>query len=182
MKIIHGTWIPQGGNEFLQHGGFYIWVETDYRPKKRKKQSDQRHPGQLDRDELSHFIFNDLKLPAPRSGNLSQNLSSKYFLLPSSENEPLPSPELSRYLETEPPEATQWKIWQIDCYHLTPVIKLLNEIHFLGLYNAGQMQLGADLLFWYYYSQSFKSIIFKDQYIPALQYREIEKKKGNREG
>ena len=121
-------------------------------------------------------MANDLKLPAPKYGDFSQNLSTKYLLLPSSENEPLPSPELSRYRETEPPEANQWKVWQLDCYHLTPVIKLLNEIHFLGLYNIGQMQLGADLLFWYHYSQSFKSIIFKDQYIPALQYREIDKK------
>ena len=66
----------------------------------------------------------------------------------------------------------------MDCYNLTPVIKLLNDIHFLCLYNVAQMQLGADLLFWYHYTQSFKTIIFKDQYIPALKYRELEQKKG----
>ena len=178
MKILHGTWIPQGGTDFVQNGGFYLWVETDSPAKQPKKQAEKRHPGQLNQNDLSSFLANDLKLPAPRYGDFSQNLSTKYLLLPSSENKPLPSPELSRYLETEPPEATGWKIWEIDCYHLTPVIKLLNELHFLGLYNVGEMQLGADLLFWYHYSQSFKSIIFKDQYIPALQYREIEPKKG----
>jgi SNF2 family DNA or RNA helicase len=35
------------------------------------------------------------------------------------------------------------------------------------------VQLGSDLLFWYYYTQSFKQIILKDQYIPALRYQEL---------
>jgi hypothetical protein len=29
MKILHGTWIPHAGNEFVRGGNFYIWVETD---------------------------------------------------------------------------------------------------------------------------------------------------------
>ncbi|MGB3404226.1 MAG: hypothetical protein WBA77_16195 [Microcoleaceae cyanobacterium] len=49
------------------------------------------------------FLRDELKLPAPKYGTLSQNLATKYFLLPSSENEPVPAPELSRYLEIEPP-------------------------------------------------------------------------------
>lgn len=31
-----------------------------------------------------------------------------------------------------------------------------------------------DLLFWFHYTQALKRIIFKDQYIPALKYRELE--------
>ena len=181
MKILHGTWIPQGEADFIQNGAFFLWVETDSVPKKRNKKSEKRHPRQLSKDELSHFLSDELKLPSPKYGTFNQNLATKYFLLPSSNSEPLPSPELSRYLETEPPEATQWQLWEIDCYQLSPAIKLLNEIHFLCLYNIAQMQLGADLLFWYHYSQSFKSIIFKDQYIPALKYRQLEQKQGRRQ-
>ena len=177
MKIIHGTWIPQTTTEFIQNGAFFLWVEIDSPSIKRDKKSDKRHPGHLGKDKLSVFLNEELKLPAPKDGTLNENLTTKYFLLPSSDRQPLPSPELSRYLETEPPEATQWQIWEIDCYHLTSVIKLLNEIHFFSLYNVAEMQLGADLLFWYHYSQSLKSIIFKDQYIPALKYRELEPKK-----
>ena len=38
------------------------------------------------------------------------------------------------------------------------------------------MQLGADLLFWYHYTQAFKQVILKDQYIPALKYRDSKPK------
>ena len=139
MKIIHGTWIPQTTTEFIQNGAFFLWVEIDSPSIKRDKKSDKRHPGHLGKDKLSVFLNEELKLPAPKDGTLNENLTTKYFLLPSSDRQPLPSPELSRYLETEPPEATQWQIWEIDCYHLTSVIKLLNEIHFFSLYNVAEM-------------------------------------------
>ncbi|MEC4815234.1 MAG: DEAD/DEAH box helicase, partial [Scytonema sp. PMC 1069.18] len=49
-------------------------------------------------------------------------------------------------------------------------------------YNSEIIQLGSDLLFWYHYSQAFKQVLLKDQYIPALKYRQLEaavtKKKG----
>lgn len=178
MKILHGTWIPKATDEFIQEGGFYLWVETDSPVKKRKNESNNRHGRQLAKDELATFLTHELGILAPKYSTISQQIVSKYFILPSTSDEPLPSLELTRYLEAEPPEATQWKIWEIDCYHLTPVIKLLNDLHFLCLYNTSEIQLGTDLLFWYHYSQSFKQIILKDQYIPALKYREISEKKG----
>ncbi|NEP02469.1 MAG: DEAD/DEAH box helicase [Symploca sp. SIO2E9] len=106
----------------------------------------------------------------------------------------MPSVELSRYLETELTEEFEFQYWQIDCYQVktsvkidtyhyaivTNIIKLLNDIHFLALHNLSEIQLGCDLLFWYHYSQSFKEIIFKDQYIPALKYREISQKKSTK--
>lgn len=60
------------------------------------------------------------------------------------------------------------------------VIKLLNDIHFLALNNSFEIQLGSDILFWYHYTQSFKQIILKDQYIPALKYRELPPVKSKR--
>ena len=49
----------------------------------------------------------------------------------------------------------------------------LNDIHFIALNAAEDFQLGADILFWHQYSQAIKSIIAKDQYIPALKYQAI---------
>ena len=178
MKILHGTWIPKATDEFIQPGGFYLWAETDAPDKRRKTQSENRHPRQLAKQEWPTFLTHELGISAPKSGTSDWQIASKYFILPSTENAPLPSLELTRYLEAEPPEATQWKLWEIDCYHVVPVIKLLNDLHFLCLYNASEIQLGADLLFWYRYSQAFKQILLKDQYIPALKYREISQKKG----
>lgn len=178
MKVLHGTWIPKANNEFIQTGAFYLWVETDSPQKRRKPQPENRHPRQLTLDQLSAFLANELGIGASKSGSISQNLSTKYFILPSTDTQPLPSLELTRYLEEEPPFASEWQAWAIDCYQINPVIKLLNDLHFLCLYNASEIQFGADLLFWYHYTQSFKQVILKDQYIPALKYRELSTKKG----
>ena len=176
MKIIHGTWIPNTKSEFVQNGGFHLWVETETTTKKRssksKKKSENFHPSHLEAEELLTFLTQQLNLPA------TDNLTTKYFILPSASDAPVPSPELSRYFEEESQEVDSWEIWAIASYKLTPIIKLLNEIHFLSLYNVSEFQLGSDLLFWYRYSQTFQQIIFKDRYIPALKYRETSVKKG----
>ena len=103
----------------------------------------------------------------------------RYFLLPTLNDQPLPSLELSRYLEADSPETFTWQFWQIDCY-LVPdnrtLVSTLNDLHFLSLYNLTDVQLGADLLFWYHYTQTFKQVILRDQYIPALKYRHRSKK------
>ena len=119
MKILHGTWIPTATDEFIQSGGFYLWVETDSIAKQTKKLSENRHPQQLTKDKLAIFLKEELGIPSPKYGSFSQEIYSKFFILPSTENEPLPSSELIRYLEVEPLEATEWKVWEIDCYQVT---------------------------------------------------------------
>ncbi|MGL6281430.1 MAG: hypothetical protein ACRC2J_03380, partial [Microcoleaceae cyanobacterium] len=41
MKILHGTWIPQENDQFIQKGTFCLWVETapSQRRQTRKKQN-----------------------------------------------------------------------------------------------------------------------------------------------
>jgi SNF2 family DNA or RNA helicase len=167
MKILHGTWIPSFSDEFIQGGDFCLWVETD---EPQKRPAKDGHPQQLGRHELWTFLHNELGIGT--SDPVGSQLATKYFILPSTKAEPLPSMELSRYLETEPPEPTTWKTWSIDCYRIDSITKTLNEIHFWCLYHAAEVQLGSDLLFWYHYSQSFQEVIRKDRYIPALKYRE----------
>jgi SNF2 family DNA or RNA helicase len=181
MKILHGTWIPASGEEFIQSGDFYIWVETDEPTPKpsgkstsaRSTSNHQEHPQYLRQRELSTFLTDELAISSSRTEIVGIKISPKYFILPSTATQPLPSIELSRYLESEPATATTWKIWSIDCYRISSIIKTLNEIHFLCLYQSSELQFGADLLFWYHYSQSFQEIIRKDRYIPALKYQEI---------
>jgi SNF2 family DNA or RNA helicase len=186
MEILHGTWIPLATDDFVQGGRFCLWAETTEpliheEPPKGSKAAKSKlppilQPYHLTQDEVMELLVGlGFKTLEPVS-------SPQYFLLPSAEGQPLPSLELARYLETELPEKFDWQYWPIECCSTTArvqgesvntVIKLLNELHFMALYNLAEVQLGSDLLFWYHYTQFFKQIIFKDQYIPALRYREL---------
>jgi SNF2 family DNA or RNA helicase len=185
MKILHGTWIPQAENGFIQTGAFYLWVETTESKKPRSK-GKLIHPRQLAKPELESFLTDELGIQIV-SQKSEAAISPKCFLLPSAADQPLPSLELSRYLEADTPEKFDFQYWQIDCYkaiasiktgthHYTQVsnvINLLNDLHFIALHNLAEVQLGADLLFWYHYTQFLKQIILTDQYVPALKYRAI---------
>jgi SNF2 family DNA or RNA helicase len=178
MQILHGTWIPDATNNFTQGGGFYLWVETSEIQRKLPKGSSDRHPRYLFQSELAAFLADELGFNAssPKPAKLLETaISPQYFLLPTAKNQPLPSLELSRYLEAEVSEEFELHYWQIDCYQVTPIatiIKLLNDLHFMALHQLADIQLGADLLFWYHYTQSFKQVILNDHYIPALKYRD----------
>ncbi|WP_346293332.1 DEAD/DEAH box helicase [Sphaerothrix gracilis] len=182
MKILHGTWIPHASTDFIQGGTFYLWVETETKSRRLRK-SGQPHPRQLTRAELAEFLTAELGIKPAPNRKLEDLIAPQYFLLPTAEEMPLPSLELSRYLEAEPPDEFDWQYWQVDCYPAIAhqsystacnAISLLNDLHFIALYNlADEVQLGADLLFWYHYTQAFKQVILRDQYIPALKYREL---------
>ncbi len=191
MKILHGTWIPSSKSDFIQSGAFYLWVETPLTKKRPTKAN--IHPGSLRKTELEIFLTKELGIANP---SYSNNISPQYFALPTVNNQPLPSPELTRYLEGEmPAEYEEFQDWEIDCYQasisvktgaysrakVNNVIKLLNDIHFLALHNVVEVQLGTDFLFWYHYTQFFKQIILKEQYIPAFKYRQLAAKKGKRD-
>jgi SNF2 family DNA or RNA helicase len=182
MKILHGTWIPQAEVEFVQSGEFYLWVETIEQKQSRKPT--QRHPRQVAAADLVTLLADELGIQPPPYRKLQDRISPQYFWLPSADDRPLPSLELSRYLEQEVPESFEFQCWQIDCYQtvmmtktgdlVNTVVSLLNDLHFLALHNLAEIQLGSDLLFWFHYTQALKRIIFQDQYIPALVYRELE--------
>ncbi len=182
MKILHGTWIPDAEADFVHPGAFYLWVETTDPPIQAPK-PDNSHPLQLPVASFEDFLTKELGIK-PSYKALEQEIVPRYFLLPSIDKAPLPSLELSRYLEQEIPETFEWQTWTVTCYtvlaydksgsSVSNVIKLLNDLHFIALHNLADIQLGADLLFWYHYTQAFKSVILKDQYIPALKYRQVD--------
>ncbi|MBW4465182.1 MAG: DEAD/DEAH box helicase [Pegethrix bostrychoides GSE-TBD4-15B] len=184
MNILHGTWIPDepDPNEFIQEGCFCLWVETAEVAEPAPADPTARHPQQLSQAALADFLVEQLGFKPPKD-----NIYPQYFLLPTHDQQPLPSLELSRYLETELPETFEWDYWQIDCLEIPPqgnfqtqsrnLIQMLNELHFLASTSLTELQLGADLLFWYHYSQSFKQIVFRDHYVPALKYRVVQSQK-----
>jgi len=184
MKILHGTWVPESPTDFVQAGQFVLWGEsTD----QKKVNNGDRHPRQLVKAELADLLEQDFGLDILNYRSPSAQNQPCYFLLPTVENQPLPSLELSRYLEIELPNQFTWQYWKVDCYPtvartkvrtgdteaINGVVPLLNDLHFIALHGLSEVQLGADLLFWFHFTQALKRIIFKDQYIPAWKYREV---------
>jgi SNF2 family DNA or RNA helicase len=178
MKILHGTWIPDTNADFVQQGRFYLWAETTDQA---QQTQGEQHPRQLSVQGLDNLLRTELGIQ-PLRKTFEQEIIPRYFLLPSTDTAPLPSLELARYLEQDSPDTFEWRFWQVNCYAVmdstsgSPVrtiIKWLNDLHFMALHNLADIQMGADLMFWYHYTQAFKAVIFKDQYVPALKYRQL---------
>lgn len=91
--------------------------------------------------------------------------------LPTFAGKPLPSPEL-QYSEVD--DTVTLQSWQVYAYPLSAPLKAINNIHFLCCFQVSNSRIGSDFLFWYYFSQSLKQILAKDQYIPLL----LSKKSG----
>jgi len=188
MQVIHGTWIPEEADGFIQRGAFYLWVETDTPVIRSRRHADtlgHLHPLHLTQTALATFLLEKLGLLETAHGALAHTLCTKYLLLPSAAGAPLPSYELLRYVDEEPPETaamTELALapWQVWCYRVPQVIPTLNEIHFLALHAAEDFQLGTDLLYWHRFTQRLKGVIAKDFYIPALKYRALTPSNGAR--
>src|SRR5689334_1218289 len=98
MQVLHGTWIPDQTNEFIQSGSFYLWVETSVVQQIRTKQ--QIHPRHLPQEELISFLVQNLGFKETPV-QLKERISTKCFALPTVNNQPIPSPELIKYIEFE---------------------------------------------------------------------------------
>jgi len=196
MNILHGTWVPESTTDFIQSGCFYFWVETSAVQKTRKsaaKPSDSSHellthPYQPSPSALETFFTEELGLKSNVTARSQKgNLREIFLWLPSSSDRPLVSPELSHYLEEDPPDAVCWKCWRVygfpgiylgggGSYRSNSInlIKLLNDLHFLALCRVGNWQIGSDLLFWYRYTQALRNLIWEDAYVPVLKYHSLD--------
>jgi len=173
MHIIHGTWIPQPIEEYLQEGAFYLWVETDKTVGRTKK---REHSRSLAKDRLAQFLSDEIGVKQVDSfKKIDAGISAKYFILPSAHNQPLKSYELMQFTGDDPPETFEFKAWEVSCYQVQAlaVFNLLKNIYFLFSNSRSNTLLGSDLAFWYHYTQSFKEIILKDRYIPSLRYQKL---------
>ncbi|MGH2459357.1 MAG: DEAD/DEAH box helicase, partial [Chloroflexota bacterium] len=181
MYLIHGAWIPDETEEFLQRGNFYLWVETDLPAGCPKPGGDATvHPRQLAGPTLTAFLGEKLGLPAAAIGRAPSSPGPIYFQLPSAAGAPLPSFELQPYVDSEVPDTFELATWQVCGYRVPNVIATLNDVYYVAAHAPDEFQLGTDFLFWHQLSRVVKQVIVKDQYIPALKYREVGPAKGQR--
>jgi hypothetical protein len=186
IKVIHGTWIPRATNDYLQEGAFCLWVEKNV-PNRGQKHPGE-HPATLRKDQLETCLKEELGIQGTHHSSIIHGITPQYFTIPTFEVEnpkdriPVKSYELLKYSGEEPLRHFSLHPWKIWCYEapLHEVVKLLKDLHFLLAYHGLDILLGMDLLFWFHYTQAFKEIILKDQYIPALQYRELPPPKDKR--
>ncbi|MEM1369786.1 MAG: DEAD/DEAH box helicase, partial [Cyanobacteria bacterium P01_H01_bin.15] len=184
MQILHGTWIPDTEEDFVRGGAFYFWAER--LEKHEFRQASSRHPWQATPEELASSLVRGLGISTAHQAPLEKLIQSCYFCLPTVDNQPLPSLALSRFLEEDtPPEESELQFWEVDCLAVSAldraqritvrnrIIPVLNMLHFIALNRLSDLQLGSDLLFWVYFTQALKRLIYKDAYIPFLKYREL---------
>ncbi|MDD5036808.1 MAG: DEAD/DEAH box helicase, partial [Methylococcaceae bacterium] len=150
-------------------GDFHLWVETAESLSKRL--SPAHHPRHLPARELK-ALLTEWGL-----AGVSLQVVECALVLPSHENHPLHCPELAPFLETETPSSADLREWKITCCRLEQrPITGLNELHFQTLFQSQAILPGGDFLFWYWFSQSLKAVMFKDSFVPALFLKEAKKK------
>lgn len=180
MHILHGTWIPEDRENFIQNGAFWLWIEKVPERLPSKKRT-QKHTYALSQKELKEFLTKEMQIE--NMVDIKQDVfAARFFFLPSYNNVPLPSPEAARYASFEYPDEFELRQWEVPCFKLQNVIKNLQQINFICLTNPLAFQPAADLLFWYHYTQSFREILIKELYIPGLKYHILVQhaKKGRR--
>ncbi|SEH09016.1 DEAD/DEAH box helicase [Candidatus Venteria ishoeyi] len=162
MKILHAFWQPQETDNFIQPGTFYLWAETS-KPCKTHGREANLHPFHV-LDKVWPEFLGTLSLPLTAA--TENPLVSQTIWLPSGKNGPLPSPELSMAEDVFVASAA----WRVDCYALEQPVKQFSDFHFLATYQAQDVRLGTDFLFWYWFTQGLKGLLLRDHYIPALRY------------
>jgi len=179
MRILHAFWLPDAVETFAQGGALWLWAETLQVRPARRTQDARPHPFSVTSDDWPAFMAEvglDLSPIELRTA-----LRSCALQLPSAADAPLPSPQLAKAWEQEIDEDhAALRPWQVDCLRLDYPIKQLNDLHFLAFYRAEGIQSGSDFLFWYWFTQELKRLLVRDQYLPALIYREPPKPKGAR--
>ncbi|MGI8913364.1 MAG: hypothetical protein ACR2JY_06185 [Chloroflexota bacterium] len=185
MQIVHAAWIPDDSAGFVRPGACYLWVETDTPTQAVPRTPGSPHPRHLRGPALSGFLTEKLGLSQTPLVALQREFAERCFLLPSADGKPLPSSELLPYMEDPTPEEATLVPWQVCGYRLSAPIATLNDVYFRAQEMAEDFQLGSDFLFWRQFSQVLKGLIVKDQYIPAITYRQLapaDARRGKRTG
>ena len=159
MKVIHGFWAPHPKDGFIQQGQFYIWIETD---EVKSKKRNHWHPQQLIEKSCLDFLKSTFAYGLSPS---DPKPDFQGIHLPTVTDAPVPAPEL---VITDITEDITLQEWQVFACPLTTPLKTINDIYFLSHYQNEEVRISRDFLFWYYFSQSLKQVLLKDQYIPVV--------------
>ena len=103
MHVLHGAWVPETTAAFIQRGELFVWVETAELHSPRGRHETPMHPRHLGQDELAAFLRETLGLKEAVAG-IKLKPSTCSLLLPSGDEGPWPSPEISRWSGEEPPQ------------------------------------------------------------------------------
>ncbi len=173
MKVLHCAWLPEATSEFHQPGDFWVWVE---RSGVESPQAGavclrhRRHPHHLDKTELVAFLTGALEqdmTPYERRFHVK----TLTLLLPARDGIPLASPELDHAADTNPSGPAVLQPFELDAYRLVRPVRQINELRFQCLSQDINTGMGHDFLFWHYYTQSLKTLIMRDRYVPVLKCR-----------
>jgi SNF2 family DNA or RNA helicase len=177
MRILHAFWLPETNPDFVQSGTLRLWCETDPPDPDDPEPTSVRHPSQLPRSDWP-ALLEGLGLA---SGTTVLNPTPSLVRLPSQGARPLPCPELARALP-EPVDVAgaTLRTWEVDTIPLERPIKQLGDIHYLAAFGFDDLEPGSDVLFWYWFTQELKQRLLRDQYLPALRYRQPPTPKGKR--
>ena len=104
MNVIHGTWIPENTQDFIQSGAFYLWIESD---DVRNNTKTPLHPQHLAEKPCLEFLKNELAVNS--LSTVQGTLLS--LLLPTFAGKPLPSPEL-QHVEVDEKVTLQGVLWK----------------------------------------------------------------------
>jgi superfamily II DNA or RNA helicase len=163
-NILHLFWRPDPGQDFIQPGDFLLWQETE-QPVKHRSVTGDLHPRYLDGNALAAWLAGIGGVPVGPS-----RFERQVLALPSADGRPLPCPELGGPVGDGTPPS--WQTWQVDCYRLAErPIQAINDLHFRLIFLGETVRAGQDFLFWYWFTQSLRNLLLRDQYIPALRYR-----------
>ena len=177
MKILHAFWLPDTATEFIQSGELRLWCETAPSESDNSERTSTRHPSQLPQSDWP-ALLDGLGLAA---GNAALAPSPCVVQLPSQGARPLPCPELAKALP-EPLDlpGASLRAFEVNTIPLERPIKQLSDMHYLAAFGVDDLEPGSDFLFWYWFTQSLKQRLLRDQYLPALRYRQPPTPKGKR--
>ncbi|MBT6273685.1 MAG: DEAD/DEAH box helicase [Chromatiales bacterium] len=165
MNILHAFWLPDATSHVAHGGAFHLWVETEPTGPGRREPPRRIHPFQLQPQEWPALLSS--------LGISDDSLSVSSIQLPTVGGLPLPSLEASQGdLDWPDDSPVNFQSWKIDAAVLEYPIKQLADVHFVVSHRLEALQHGGDFLFWHWFTQALKGLLLRDQYTPALQFRQ----------
>ncbi len=164
-NILHLFWRPDAELDFIRPGEFRLWQETERSSVTRGSAVGDLHPRHLDSQRLAAWLKEIRGFPVGPTQFERQALA-----LPSADGSPLPCPELRDPAGDD--SVPNWQSWHVDCYRLTErPIQAINDLHFRLIFQGEAVRAGQDFLFWYWYTQTLRHLLLRDQYLPTVRYR-----------
>lgn len=154
--IIHGSWVPNSGESFINCGKFFIWLEDteiSFQPK--------------NNEEL--LVFSCQKMEVLEGFGL--NISTKSwetidFIIPTLNDKPLNSVNINKYLNNPAINLNKWQVPGI----FLDVTETFQFLLFLQDFEKAPEKLifGDDLIFWISVASYAKGLVKSQQFLPDI--------------